>query len=258
MAGKSGFVHRMIRNGLARMGLQVTRLNRAGPHAQRYLNGFMSVVIEQCQRGAAPLTFIQVGGYDGVSDDPIHTFITRYRWRGVICEPQPTAFQMLQRSYQDHPQVHLENVAVGPERGSQTLYYVERNVRDLPGWAYQLSSFSAEHISKHLKRGIPDIKDIDELIRSMTVECVPLQDLIVKHGLTAVDLLQIDTEGYDFEILKSIDFSVLRPTVIRYEHLHLSRADKAESARLLIMQNYQLVSQRTDTIAFLPDELARN
>ena len=32
-----------------------------------------------------------------------------------------------------------------------------------------------------------------------------------------MDLLQIDTEGYDYEILRTIDFSRLRPRFINYE-----------------------------------------
>ena len=37
------------------------------------------------------LTFIQVGGFDGITTDPLYKYITRYGWRGVLLEPQSRA-----------------------------------------------------------------------------------------------------------------------------------------------------------------------
>jgi hypothetical protein len=36
-------------------------------------------------------TFIQVGAFDGITTDPLHKYITRYGWRGILMEPQPRA-----------------------------------------------------------------------------------------------------------------------------------------------------------------------
>ena len=50
------------------------------------------------------------------------------------------------------------------------------------------------------------------------VPCLSLKDLLLKHNLEKVDFLHVDAEGYDFEIIKQIDFSSrFRPLLICYE-----------------------------------------
>jgi len=54
------------------------------------------------------------------------------------------------------------------------------------------------------------------------VQCETLSALLNKHNLSSPDLLVIDAEGYDFEILKTIDFAHTKPKYINYEHALLS------------------------------------
>ena len=51
--------------------------------------------------------------------------------------------------------------------------------------------------------------------------------LLAKHGVSRVDLLQIDTEGYDFEIIRMFDHAGVRPAVVRFEHLYLSGKERS-------------------------------
>ena len=67
----------------------------------------------------------------------------------------------------------------------------------------------------------------------ITVQCVTLQDLLVKHNITDLDLLQIDAEGYDYEILKSIDFQRIKPRFINFEHALLSTTQRLECRQML-------------------------
>jgi hypothetical protein len=66
-----------------------------------------------------------------------------------------------------------------------------------------------------------------------------------------VNLLQIDTEGYDFEIIKMVNFETLRPDVIHYEHRHLSDADRVACERLLASHGYRLHVAGVDTTAVI-------
>lgn len=66
-----------------------------------------------------------------------------------------------------------------------------------------------------------------------------------------IDLLHIDTEGYDFEILKTIDFSVIQPAVILYETKHLSPCDQQASVELLSRYGYQIQLLGADALAVL-------
>jgi hypothetical protein len=66
-----------------------------------------------------------------------------------------------------------------------------------------------------------------------------------------VNLLQIDTEGFDFEIIKMIDFKRMKPEIIHFKNNFLNRRQKSECSRILGDQNYALLNLGIDTIAYL-------
>jgi len=92
-------------------------------------------------------------------------------------------------------------------------------------------------------------KSKEEYISTELVSSITLHELLTKHAVKKVDILQIDTEGYDFEILKTIDYSQIRPKIIVYEHKHLSTKILKESLKLLRRSDYQLYRDKTDILA---------
>ena len=86
---------------------------------------------------------------------------------------------------------------------TQPVYQLE----GLPQWYDGIGSFSREAVLDHA-RLIPDIED--RLVRT-EVPCLTFDSLCAKHDVGAVDLLLIDTEGYDHQILAHINFGVHRP-----------------------------------------------
>ena len=86
------------------------------------------------------------------------------------------------------------------------------------------------------------------------VKTITLEKLIEDYNIKHLDLLQIDTEGYDYEILKMLDFNRLKPTVINYENEHLSKQDRVSCEQLLQINAYSLFDHKGkygDTCAFL-------
>jgi len=65
-----------------------------------------------------------------------------------------------------------------------------------------------------------------------------------------IDLLHIDTEGFDYEIIKSIDFTKIKPKIILYEHNHLSNEDKKECMEFLKSKKYSILIKIFDTLAY--------
>jgi FkbM family methyltransferase len=57
-------------------------------------------------------------------------------------------------------------------------------------------------------------------------------------SIHTIDFLILDCEGYEFEILKSIDFSITKPKLIRYEYKHIP--NKEECDEYLISQGYKI------------------
>jgi hypothetical protein len=74
---------------------------------------------------------------------------------------------------------------------------------------------------------------------------------VVNQNLKNFDLdyLQIDTEGFDYEILKMIDFSIIKPKLIKFESVNLSISDKQSANLLLVCNGYYLFDELGDTVA---------
>lgn len=179
--------------------------------------------------------FVQVGANDGLTGDPICEFVQRYHWRGLLLEPQPEVFGELTENYKKEPQLILENAAVGEQVETLSMYTVT-------GSSY-LGSFDR----KALTRRVSDQSRIVEI----PVQVTTFATLAKKHEIDHVDLLMIDTEGFDFEIIKlALNSEFPAPRLIRYEHLHLSTPDRKACTKLLVKQGYQLLRDGRDTIAF--------
>lgn len=169
-------------------------------------------------------TVVQIGSNDGVAGDPLHAIMVRRpRWRALLVEPVPHIFEELVVNKAGLPNVVCENVAIS-DGSEQTFYAVdpaaEQALPDLPEWYDQLGSFDRTHITKHLG-GL-----LEPYIREIHVRGDTLQGLLDKHGFGCVDLLHVDTEGYDYEVFKQFDLGRYAPKVVLIEHKHLSTADK--------------------------------
>ena len=182
--------------------------------------------------------FIQVGANDGISHDPLRAYIERYHWSGILIEPQPRVFARLCRNYEFQPQLRFVNAALAAQHGSATLYTVQTD-DDTTGMA----SFDRALLQRQLPLGARVVE--------MSVPTMPLGAVIRDHGVVRLDLLQIDAEGYDAEIVRMVDFSQVRPSIVRYEHRHLSQNDRESCENLLAENGYQIHLGEVDTTAVL-------
>ena len=78
------------------------------------------------------------------------------------------------------------------------------------------------------------------------VSCVTLDQLLDAQGIVELDLLQIDAEGYDYEILKTLDLSRVRPRFINYERV-LLHDDEPGCRAMLADAGYELYDWGQDT-----------
>jgi FkbM family methyltransferase len=201
---------------------------------------------------AEDVFFVQVGSNDGVQGDPLHPLIrTRPGWRGLFIEPVPYLFERLRRNCGRLPSAQrrfsFENVAIAAEPGRRPFYYVSERARarvdELPIWCEQLGSFNREHILSHLEGRLgPHIVEQD-------VECATLSEVLARNRVQRLDLLHIDTEGYDYEVLLQLDWQRWRPLVIVFEVIHLAEQDRDRAAALLRSQGYRLSILGYDVLA---------
>jgi FkbM family methyltransferase len=211
--------------------------NLAGP---RLLAEFASAYPEA--------VFVEVGSNDGEQHDHLRSFILSSDWRGIMVEPVPYVFERLRRSYGAHGRIALENAAVGERDGVLPFFHVRDASAEeragLPDWYDGIGSFSRESLLAHA----PEIPDIEERIVCAEVETLTFESLCRRHGVEQVDLLVIDTEGYDWRILQTLDLTQRnRARLIVYEHYHLSEADRAAAAEYLEAHSYKTMEEGFDT-----------
>jgi FkbM family methyltransferase len=183
--------------------------------------------------------FLQIGANDGLQDDPIHYFVGSYGWRGILMEPVPHLFGRLKENYKAATGLIFLNAALSQTDDHATFFYL-RPADTLPPWCEGLGSFRQSVLLSH-KRDIPDI---ESYIVEEPVQCITFGSLISRYQLPQLDLILIDTEGYDLEILRQIDFTLVKPQMIIYEHKHLNESERNEATDLLMSHGFSVRSIR--------------
>lgn len=201
-------------------------------------------LINRFSKSLEDVFFIQVGSSDGAYLDPLHTFIQRDRWSGILVEPVGYVFEQLIENYRGHENLVFENAAICDHSGKRDFHYIRQN-DELPRWCSQLGSFRRDVILTHAGR-IPDIES--HLVKE-PVECLTFDGLLNKHGVEKVDLLHVDAEGYDYEILKQFELDRFCPGLVLYEHKHLGEYDRAACESLFTQRGYEIIRKDQDTVA---------
>lgn len=199
------------------------------------------------------LRFIQVGANDGVFGDPLRKYVTTRGWRGILCEPQDDVFAALQRNYAfAADRLIFEKVAVSRSSEPLTLYRapdIGLSAGSEMPHALTVTSSSARVVAR--QTGVAE----HDLVKIVT-PAITLDALVERHGFAGFDLLQIDVEGFDFEVLSSLSLDRHRPAVIQFEHGHLKPYVLTEASRFLSKHGYLLHygGHSTDSVA-MPQEL---
>jgi FkbM family methyltransferase len=217
----------------------------------------LEAVLDDFAKGKKDFFFIQVGGNDGFQNDLICKFVKRYRWKGLTIEPQKAPFETLQTIYQNDA-ITPVNVAIDGTTRTRKLYKVAfTNAR----WASGISSFLKSHLEEKIesgyiegkakKTGIKLPENKADWITYDEVKCVPFAELIKTYEIKKIDLLQIDTEGFDYEILKLFKFDTILPKAIIFESENLSEADLLECKNWLGEKGYEFQTFGGDTFGLL-------
>jgi FkbM family methyltransferase len=174
--------------------------------------------------------FVEVGANDGEQHDFLRPH-ARAGWTGVMVEPVPYIHARLQRNYAGVPGVALVNAAVADRNGTLPFFHLvevaDPRAEGLPDWYDGVGSFSRATVLSHADA----IPDVAERLVETEVPCLTFDALCEAHGLARVDVLVVDTEGYDHEVLRTVDFARWRPRLVIYEHFHLDEQARGPAAR---------------------------
>jgi FkbM family methyltransferase len=183
---------------------------------------FADVICRRMLESNEELTFIQVGAFDGITVDPLHKYIDKYGWRGVLLEPQPGPASQLRELYRDNDRILVLEAALDSERRKRTLFTVQSET--VPSWVRGMASFERDHIVKHSHL----IPGLEQMVRETVVDCITFDDVLQHLPFDEVDLLQIDAEGADAFILSRFPFDYVKPAIIHWEIKNLSKAERED------------------------------
>lgn len=234
-------------------------------HLYRPEPGTLAALISAHSRRVGDgFTVIQVGANDGISHDPIHKFIKRDNWGGVLLEPQKQVFEdRLSKLYERHDDLHVLNAALGRRDGTTTLFKIGFSEAR---WATGLATFDRSTLEKAFESGhvarrcakegtsLPE-HPADQIVEE-TVDVISPATLLERFGIENIDLLMIDTEGFDYEVIKMFDIAATRPGMIIFEHAHLHERAYDECLVLLRRNDYVVRKYGANTAA-TPDAESR-
>jgi FkbM family methyltransferase len=174
--------------------------------------------------------FLQIGANDGVDGDPIRPYILELGWRGVLVEPLPDVFALLQKNYSGIEGLRFVNAAVTEESGEVTM------------WRHPTKSVcSGLRVQTMRQRAVE--------MERVVVKSIALRELL--QSIDKLDLLQIDVEGYDGEILKMWCWDLFHPRVIQFERKHLSLSERKVVGSVLKREGYRCWQEGSNTVCVL-------
>jgi FkbM family methyltransferase len=192
-----------------------------------------------------PIFFLQVGTMDGLSYDPIHAHVKAAGWHGILVEPLDDMLDKARKNYAGCAGLIFENVAITERKERRTLYRISPDRMagaQLPHWVLGMSTFQAGKLDQYAAHVV-----------EVVVRCLPLAALLEKYRPTALDVVQIDTEGHDLKVLMQLDFARYQPFVINFEAVNLNPQETAAAHELLFENGYVCYRNGMDTFAVRRD-----
>ncbi len=199
----------------------------------------LDLVVQEVYRENGQFSFIEIGANDGKHVDPMYRYVRNSGWKGLLVEPHPSIFKKLRENYRGIPGMVLENSAITERDGSVKLFAFESD--DLH--AGMLASLNKGYV-KFNGDGVKG------KVKEFEVPSLSVSSLLLKHGIEEFDLLQIDTEGHDYNILiQFLDRGIL-PRIIHFENNFFTWSEKNEVARRLTNLGYNYLHLGIDTLAY--------
>lgn len=153
--------------------------------------------------------FLQIGTNDG-NDDFLKIVRGTNPNKIILVEPNHFLNDKIKDNYKKVENYVIENYAITSDNFGTVELVIPK---DDPSTGSSVNGIS--YGDKHFTL-IP-MDDWGNDFLKMKAESISFNDLCKKHEIDHINYLHIDTEGYDAEIIKSIDFENIKIDIIKYE-----------------------------------------
>jgi len=138
--------------------------------------------------------FVDIGAWDGIRYSNSYFFEKNRNWTGLCVEPLPNEFKELLKNRT----CICINCAISPDEGSKKFLMINH-----PDGGGMLSGLVDGYNKAHMKR----VNKFKDNISIMNIRCRRINNILEEYKLFNIDYCSIDVEGFDFKILKDIDFN---------------------------------------------------
>jgi FkbM family methyltransferase len=164
----------------------------------------------------AHFQIVQIGAHIG--QDIFSSRIVSEDLRGLLIEPNPMLFKLLQERYIAATKLAFENVAIGDVKDT-VEFHCFGDTEGMPHWADQTGSLSRDHVLQ-IADANGYLGQALAKMQSLPINVLTFMDLVEKYDIDSIDLLHIDAEGKDIDIILGIDFHAVQIREIIFEHKH--------------------------------------
>ena len=190
------------------------------------------------------INFLIIGAMDGVKHDGTTPHVREHKeWTGLLVEPVRDQFERLKENFAGYTNLQFENSAITNEAGTMEIKRIPLQYigKEVPDWADGIST---------LKDGLL-IDQYQNFMVKEPVNCITFKDLKDKYSINKIDLLQIDCEGYDYDIFKQVWSEGFRPTIVKIEVVNMPKEDLDELTNTLSSTGYDVRHISDDIVGLL-------
>jgi FkbM family methyltransferase len=155
-----------------------------------------------------PGTFVEVGANDGYTQSNTYYLERWLGWSGVLVEPFPHLYERCRRTRRNSRCFNC--VLVEPERAGQPVEMAYADLMSLVRGARGDAAADERHVAEGER---------SNRVRSftVTVQGRTMADVLDEAQVGPVDLMVVDTEGYEAQVLRGADLARHKPQLVLVE-----------------------------------------
>ena len=169
---------------------------------------------------------VVIGAHFGVW---LENEINKFKGHNILLvEPVPYNIEILEKKYSEFNNIYICKNAIFSKKKTSSFYYVDGKSINKLGkhWASGIGSFDKSHILNHKSKRF---KIENDDIIEMKMNFITFRDLVDIFSIKSINRLQIDVEGAEYEILKSINFKDIMINSILFESKHFDGTFKEDN-----------------------------
>jgi len=175
--------------------------------------------------------FIDIGAHDGVTFSNTYFLEKERQWDGICIEPIPDVFDKLKQNRQS---INI-NSCITQKSGAITF-------RRVYGYNEMLSGILDLMDREHVEQIENDCIQTGDIYKDILIEGRNINEILNEFKVKRIDFLSIDTEGAEYEIIKTIDFNKVKISFLSIEN----NKDSIQIREMLKGKGYKCISSVND------------